>query len=225
MYSCSITPDARTFAAPGRARPALLVGDDRGAAAAPAAPPPGRGQLGDERVTFRGSECSRPHPAMSGRMRPRQSARPSSWQSWNIEYLPASRRGRSAGGAGTGTAPQAGSPCSARKMAPASSVGSSTAGRPIRSAEPHQPRASPVRWSGIGPPEEPSGQVAGTGLRVPSALRARRRPGRPAGRGCGSRPDHRGASRWGRTSAPPRGWWCRLTVSSVIIAGPQTTTR
>src|ERR1022692_3515097 len=69
---------------------------------------------------------------------------PRSRQSWCIEYLPASRRGRSACGAGNRNDSRRLSPCSARKMAPASSVVMSTDGRPIRSAS----RSSPswTRW-------------------------------------------------------------------------------
>ena len=75
---------------------------------------------------------------------------PRSRQSWNIEYLPASLRGRSAGGRGNANASRSASPCSARKIAPASSVAYSTARRPIRLARLSSPDTVRCGSSGRG---------------------------------------------------------------------------
>ena len=88
-------------------------------------------------------------------------ATPNSRHTWCSEYLPASRRGSPAGSSGKRNQRRSSLPCSARKMAPASSVGISTAGRPMipaRRARPARTRSASRR---IGPPEEAAVQVPG----------------------------------------------------------------
>ena len=101
--------------------------------------------------------------------------------------LPAAAGGPPAG-AGTGTHARSVPPCSARKIAPASSV-----------AYQHREAADPARPVAAGPDSTRSGHRdwaarssaragSGNSRRAPRAPRARRRRARPAGPGCGSRP-------------------------------------
>ncbi len=125
-----------------------------------AAPPAGAGprlaaacRQGAASFAMTGNPASAAKPAASPgdqAMTARGLGTPSSRHSLNREYLPATCLGRSGGGCGNRYAPRSGSPCSARKIAPASSVGMSTAGRPIRLARSSSPAWIRSACSGTG---------------------------------------------------------------------------
>ena len=174
--------------------------DDRGTAQllARVPAPPGRGQLRDEREPGLPGEL-RGLPRRPGQQWPAGWAPPGPGRAGTSSTCPPAAGAGPPGAGGNANASRSASPCSARKIAPASSVAYSTARRPIRLARPSRPPRRSVADHRDGAARRSGRPGSGNSRRGPRAPRAPRTPARRAGPGCGSRPGCRGAACSGRT--------------------------
>ena len=194
MYSCSIRPALGLGAAHAQTSASSDGGrHDRGAAQPASGALPGRGQLRDERVAGLGREprgLSGDQASMACGV-----GTPRSRQSWNIEYLPASRRGRSAGGPRERNAlAQRIARARPGRSRPRRRSGTAPPGGRSGSARSNRPGQGPLRIIRDGAARRSGRSGSGNCAAGAQAPRARRTPARPAGPGCGSRPGHRGAA-------------------------------
>ena len=223
MYSCSIRPAPASLSA---ARPRASSG--RGAArswcCAAAGPwPPPRAW----------SACAiTGNPAVAANSAASPGDRPAWPRAWappvpaELEHRELARQpaGAAPRRAGNRNASRSASPCSARKIAPASSVGM----QHRRAADPARPgragRPGSVGSSGTGcQKNRPAGN--GNWRPVPAAPHAPRTPARRAGPGCGSRPRLPWCSTFRSNLSTTAGVLKSAARRSLIIAAPQTTTR